>query len=173
MPDQLELQPDSLAGGYVCGDTKVALLDGHSLSIADLVEHLHRGVRHAIYAIQQDGSVHMTRLLGARRMSHDLEVVEVGLDDGSVVHCTPTQAFLGEDLGWVEARRLQPGEALLTVVHAHLWKSGRVDPDLHADTAAARRVVGVRKSPERAVYSFDVASAHNNLCLASGVFVHD
>lgn len=170
---QLDLQPDSLAGGYVCGDTKVALMDGHSLSIADLVEHMRRGVHHAIYAISQDGSVHMTRLLGARRMSHDMEVVEVGLDDGSVVHCTPTQAFLGDDGQWVEARRLQAGVALLTVVHPHLWKSGRVDLDLHAETAAVRHVASVRKSPDRAVYSFDVERTHNNLCLASGVFLHD
>lgn len=168
----LNLQPANLAGGFVCGDTKVALMDGHSLSIADIVEHLHRGVHHAIYAIQQDGSVHMARLLGARRLSHDAEVVEVTLDDGAVIHCTPTQAVLGDEGEWVEARALATGDALLTVVHPHLWKNGRIDPDLHAGAEARRTIVSVRKSPDRAVYTFDVEHT-NNLAHASGIFLHD
>lgn len=172
MTNRIEAQPANLAGGFVCGDTKVALMDGHSLSIADLVEHLGRGVHHAIYAIREDGSVHMARLLGARRLSHDMEVVAVTLDDGSVVHCTPTQSFLGDTGEWIEARRLSAGHALLTVVDPHLWKNGRVDPDLHAGAAAIRRVVSVASSPDRAVYTFDIDQA-NNLCHAAGVFLHD
>lgn len=168
----LNLQPANLAGGFVCGDTKVALMDGHSLSIADIVEHLHRGVHHAIYAIQEDGSVQMARLLGARRLSHDAEVVEVTLDDGAVIHCTPTQAFLGDDGEWVEARHLAAGDALLTAVDPHVWKSGRLDPDLHAGAEARRHVVSVKKSPDRAVYTFDVEHS-NNIAHASGVFLHD
>ncbi|MDO8391699.1 MAG: Hint domain-containing protein [Actinomycetota bacterium] len=172
MTIRIEAQPANLAGGFVCGDTKVALMDGHSLSIADLVEHLHRGVHHAVYAIQEDGSVQMARLLGARRMSHDMEVVEVTLDDGSVVHCTPTQAFLGADGQWVEARELHRGDALLTVVDPHLWTKGGLDPDLHARTDAQRHVVAVRPSPDRAVYTFDIDRA-NNLTHACGIILHD
>ena len=63
----MDAQPANLAGGFVCGDTKVALMDGHSTTVADIVEHLGRGVHHAIYAMHEDGSVHMARLLSARR----------------------------------------------------------------------------------------------------------
>ncbi|CAB4364644.1 MAG: hypothetical protein F2681_12400 [Actinobacteria bacterium] len=168
----IDPQPANLAGGFICGDTKVALMDGHQTSIADIVEHLHRGVHHAIYAIHEDGGVHMARLLNARRMSHDMEVLAVTLDDGAVIHCTPTQSLLGADGSWVEVRALKASDALLTVVDPHLWKSGRLDPDLHAHTEAQRTVVSVLKSPDRAVYSFDVDQS-NNLAHPSGVFLHD
>ncbi|MEI7546523.1 MAG: Hint domain-containing protein [Actinomycetota bacterium] len=165
-------QPANLAGGFVCGDTKVALMDGHSTTIADIVEHLHRGVHHAVYSMHEDGSVHMSRLLSARRMSHDMEVLEIALDDGSTIRCTPTQALLAPDGSWVEARRLHAADALLTVVDPHLWTSGRLDTDLHAQAAAGRHVTAVKKSPDRAVYAFDVDQS-NNLAHPSGVFLHD
>ena len=165
-------QPANLAGGFVCGDTRIALMDGHSCSVADVVEHLQHGVHHMAYAIAEDGSVHMARLLSARRMSHDMDVVQVDLDDGSAIRCTPTQAFLGATGEWVEARALQHGDHLLTVIDPHLWKSGRLDTDLHAHAEAQRQVVSVAKSPSRAVYSFDIDTA-NNLAHPSGVFLHD
>lgn len=172
MPFHMNLQPPDLAGGFVCGDTKVALMDGHSTTVADLLEHLQRGVHHAIYAIHEDGSVHMARLLSVRRMSHDMEVRETVLDDGAVIHSTPTQAFLTPDGEWVEARALHPGDALLTLVDPHLWKSGRLDTDLHATADGRRHVVRVGVSPDRAVYAFDVDQA-NNLAHPSGIFLHD
>lgn len=165
-------QPPNLAGGFVCGDTKVALMDGHSLSIADLLEHLHRGVHHAIYAMHEDGSVHMARLLNVRRMSHDMEVRETVLDDGAVVHCTPTQAFLTPEGEWVEAGELSVGDALLTLVDPQLWKSGRLDTDLHAGADGHRHVARTGTSPDRAVYTFDVDQA-NNIAHPSGIFLHD
>ncbi|MDO8362571.1 MAG: Hint domain-containing protein [Actinomycetota bacterium] len=168
----IEPQPASLKGGFVCGDTRIALMDGHSISIAELVEHLGRGVHHAVYAIHEDGSMHMARLLSARRLSHDMEVVEVRLDDGTLVHCTPTQAFLGPDGRWLEAQSLRSGDALLTVVDPHLWTNARLDTDLHARTDGHRHIVSVRKSPDRATYTFDIDRA-NNLAHACGIILHD
>ena len=172
MAFRINPQPPNLAGGYVCGDTKVALMDGHSIAIADIVEHLGRGVHHAVYAIHEDGTMHMARLLSARRLSHDQEVVEVRFDDDSFIHCTPTQAFLAPDGEWVEARHLHAGDALLTVVDPHLWTKGGLDTDLHARTEAQRRVVSVHASPTRAVYTFDIDRA-NNLTHACGIILHD
>jgi hypothetical protein len=164
--------PSKVTGGFVAGDTKIALMDGHSCSIADVVEQLHRGVHRTTYALQADGNVHAVQIRLARREEGDAPVLRVQLDDGAVIHCSPHQLLLAPAGEWARAGELHPGDPLLTVVEPHLWVGKAYDTDLHAVTDSHRSVVEVRKDGERALYEFQVDHLHN-VAHPSGIFLHD
>lgn len=164
--------PSSVTGGFVAGGTRVALMDGHSCSIADVVEQLHRDVHRTTYALQADGSVHAAKIRLARRVDGDAPVLAVRLDDGAVVHCTPHQLLLLPTGEWTRADHLHPGDHLLTVKEPHLWVGKAYDTDLHARTDTSRFVAEVAHAGERAVYEFQIDHLHN-LAHPSGVFLHD
>jgi hypothetical protein len=164
--------PDRITGGFVAGDTRIALTDGHDCTIADVVEQLQHGVHRTAYALETDGQVHAVQVHYARRVQGDEPVLAVTLDDGAVVHCSAHQLFLSPSGEWVRAGALQAGDHLLTVVEPHLWAGNDYDTDLHASTDAHRSVASVAKDGERALYEFQVDLLHN-VAHPSGIFLHD
>lgn len=164
--------PSTVTGGFVAGDFRVALMDGHSCSIADVVDQLHRGVHRTTYALEADGNVHAVQVKLARRADGDALVLAVRLDDDAVVHCSPHQLFLLPTGEWARADHLLPGSHLLTVIDPHLWVGKAHDTDLHARTDASRTVASVTKDGERALYEFQVDHLHN-IAHPSGIFLHD
>jgi hypothetical protein len=164
--------PDRITGGFVAGDTRIALMDGHTCTIADVVDQLHRGVHRTTYALQADGNVHAVQVHYARRAEGDSPVLGIHLDDGALIHCAAHQLFLAPDGEWVRAQDLSAGHRLLTVVEPHLWVGKEYDTDLHARTDAHRSVVEITKDGERALYEFQVDHLHN-VAHPSGVFLHD
>jgi hypothetical protein len=164
--------PSSVMGGFVAGDFRVALMDGQSCTIADVVEQLHRGVHRTTYAMQPDGAVHAVQIRLARREEADAPVLRVRLDDGGFVHCSKHQLFLRPTGEWTQADDLVAGDALLTAEDPHLWVGKFYDTDLHSGTDAHRTVVEVVKDGERALYEFQVDHLHN-VAHPSGIFLHD
>lgn len=171
MTFHLEPVHGRLTGGLVCGDTRVALLDGASHSIADLVEHLRRGTRHTLFCLDDDGQVVAGHVHYARRVEGDAEVLALRLDDGTVLHCTGHQLALAPDGTWREVRSLHPGDRLLTVEGPHHWSGKRLDPAALA-AEAGRSVAAVEEDGTRAVYEFTV-EPHHNIAHACGIFLHD
>lgn len=157
--------------GFVCGNTRIAQPEGQVCTIADVVERLHRGSSPSGYSLDADGLVHLVHLTSVRREEGEAEVLLVELDDGTVVHATAGQLFLGVDGDWAMAKDLSAGVRLLTVEDPHQWKGAGGAP-VERPLAPPRAVVDVRHALPRAVYEFRVEQ-HHNLVHPSGIVLHD
>ncbi len=181
-PSECELflvEGDS-AGGCFTGATEVALSDGRSLSLREIVEGHLRGERYSCFTTCGDGSIGVSEVLHPRLTHRRAELVRVELDNGRSVDCTPDHLFMLRDGSYHEAGDLPPGTPLMPLYareEAPRW----VDPllvsheaeALLAPAAANHRVVKVTPLSERAdVYDFEVEETHN-FALSAGVFVHN
>ena len=96
------------------GDTRVALIDGTSLSLEEMALRAERGETFRGYSINLQGSI-ITTLLHAPRYIGKDSLLEIALDNGRVIHCTPDHKFKRSDRHMVEAHKLRPGNSLMGV----------------------------------------------------------
>lgn len=92
------------------GDTKVALVDGRSLSLEEMAnrsDELFFG-----YSIGAMGRVMVTLLENPRFIGRD-SLLEVTLDNGRVVQATPDHLFFTRDGQTIQADDLRPGTSLM------------------------------------------------------------
>jgi DNA gyrase subunit B len=101
------------AGGCFSGDTKVALADGRSLSFKELVLENEKGKRNFCYTIRNDGKIGIEKIINPRITKEDTNVVNVTLDNGEVIVCTPDHKFLQRDGQYKQATDLVPGVSLM------------------------------------------------------------
>ncbi|MBI3010303.1 MAG: helix-turn-helix domain-containing protein [Candidatus Omnitrophica bacterium] len=101
------------AGGCFSADTKVALTDGRALSFEALVEEWEQGKCNFCYTILSDGRIGVEQILHPRRTRKNAEVVEVVLDNGERITCTPDHLFMMRDGVYHPAETLQPGDSLM------------------------------------------------------------
>lgn len=114
-PDEGELfvvEGDS-AGGCFTGDTEVALASGRSITFEQLVEEHENGESHFCYTMQSDGKIGLERIENPRITREDADLVEVTLDDGESIRCTPDHEFMLRDGSYCEAQDLKPGQSLM------------------------------------------------------------
>ncbi len=145
--------PSDHRGGFVAGDTLLVIGGGLTASVADVVERQHRGVATRTDALDPDGQVQHLKITMARRLDGDAETVTVMLDDGTEVHCSPGQLFLGPQGEWLAATELQPGTSLYSV-------------------RATRTVDRVTTRQHRAVYEIRIEHLHN-MVHPTGIVLHD
>jgi DNA gyrase subunit B len=171
------------AGGCFAGDTLVALADGRSLSFEDLVAEQAAGKEHFCYTIRHDGQIGLAPAINARRTKGATEVVQVTLDNGETITCTPDHRFMLRDGGYKPAADLAPSDSLMPLYRrptdtgqtATMVVSSGSDATLEFEAVAQynHRVVSVERLTERVdVYDLEVPGTHN-FALASGVFVHN
>jgi len=94
------------------GDTRVALLGGASETLERLADRHREGERFLGYTVDGGGRVVAAPLEAPRHIGRDA-LLEVVLDDGSVIHATPDHDFMRRDGGWVQAADLRPGTSLM------------------------------------------------------------
>ncbi|CAK8718486.1 MAG: DNA gyrase subunit B [Candidatus Electronema aureum] len=193
---ELFLVEGDSAGGCFSGETKVALADGRALSFLELIAEQEQGKEHFCYTIQADGKIGLEQILHPRLTKRQQEVVQVTLDNGEQIVCTPDHRFLLRDGTYCPAEQLEAGTSLMPLYrklpgsgcemiwepNAGRWRffadqdeSAWQDAEEEALEAAAdnHRVVSVEKLTERIdVYDIEVPNTHN-FALASGVFVHN
>lgn len=98
------------------GDTRVALVDGRSLSFKAMAKRAKKGERFFGYTIMKDGSIGVAELLKPRRTAKMQEVVCVTLDNGEKIRCTPDHRFMLRDGSYVEAQDLKPNTSLMPLM---------------------------------------------------------
>lgn len=94
------------------GDTRVALVDGTSMPIAELAEQWDRGVAHWGYSVGPHGRIIVTLLEQPRIIGRD-SLLEVTLDNGRMIRCTPDHEFILRDGTLAQADALRPGASLM------------------------------------------------------------
>ncbi len=94
------------------GDTRVALVDGTAASLEEMAERASRGESFWGYSVGTFGRIIVTRLEAPRFVGRD-SLIEIRLDNGQCVHCTPDHEFLLRDGRLRPADSLRQGQSLM------------------------------------------------------------
>lgn len=101
------------AGGCWHGDTLVALADGRNLSFKAIVAEAAQGIEHFCYTIRNSGNIGIERIINARITKKNAEVIQVTLDNGETLVCTPDHPFMLRDGSYKRADSLNPEDSLM------------------------------------------------------------
>jgi DNA gyrase subunit B len=101
------------AGGCLVGDTRIALASGISKTIRQLSEDWALGIQHYGFATNESGDVRIVALVEPRLTKRQASLVEVELDNGERVACTPDHPFRLRDGSYLPANELAAGESLM------------------------------------------------------------
>jgi DNA gyrase subunit B len=172
------------AGGCFVGDTKIALVDGRSLSFKELVAEQEQGKDHFCYTIRQDGNIGIERIINARITKTNAEVIKVTLDNDETIICTPDHQFMLRDGSYKPAASLTSDDSLMPLYrklsetselgitidgYEMVWKNQAREVIANYN----HRVISIEHLKEKFdVYDIEVPHTHN-FALASGVFVHN
>ncbi|MBI2976894.1 MAG: intein-containing DNA gyrase subunit B, partial [Chloroflexi bacterium] len=101
------------AGGCLASETQVPLASGIVKTMKELSEDWQRGVQHFGYATNAEGDIRIVPLVEPRLTKKQTTLVEVVLDNGERIRCTPDHPFRLRDGSYRAASKLQPGESLM------------------------------------------------------------
>ncbi len=94
------------------GDTRVALVDGTAPTLEDMARRAGDGEMFWGYSIGEHGRIIVTLLEAPRYIGRD-GLLEITLDNGELIHCTPDHELLLRDGRRAKADDLRPGESLM------------------------------------------------------------
>ncbi|MBI3977090.1 MAG: hypothetical protein HY331_02785, partial [Chloroflexi bacterium] len=110
---ELYLVEGDSAGGCFVGETRVRLASGLVRTMEELAEDWQRGIQHFGYATNEAGDIRIVPLIEPRLTKRQAALVEVLLDNGERVRCTPDHPFRLRDGSYRAASALQPGDSLM------------------------------------------------------------
>jgi Intein splicing domain/Protein of unknown function (DUF935) len=94
-------------------DVEVSQLDGTEVPIGEMAERHARGEEQWVYSCTRDGRVVPGRVTNAWKTSDSASLVEVELDNGEKVKCTPAHPWMMRDGTYRRAAELRPGDSLM------------------------------------------------------------
>jgi dCTP deaminase len=94
------------------GDTRVALVDGSAPTLEEMARRSDDGEFFWGYSVGPYGRIIVTQLEAPRYIGRD-SLLEVQLDNGELIHCTPDHLFLSRDGMMRAADDLRPGDSLM------------------------------------------------------------
>ena len=114
------LQRDSGTGkldhppnGCFTGDTLVQLVDGRQLTMLELIEEQQYRTNWVYTVNEETLTIEPKRILSAHQTKLTKKLVEVTLDNGEVITCTPEHRFMLRDGKYCEAQNLTAGTSLM------------------------------------------------------------
>ena len=126
------------AGGCLVGDTRIALASGICKTIRQLSEDWALGIQHYGFATNESGDVRIVPLVEPRLTKRQASLVEVELDNGERILCTPDHPFRLRDGSYRPASDLNEGDSLMpfktrlteadelpAAKYAMVWMNGR------------------------------------------------
>jgi dCTP deaminase len=102
------------------GDTRVALVDGSAPTLEEMARRAEAGEMFWGYSIGPFGRMMVTLLEAPRCVGQD-SLMEVELDSGECIRCTPDHLFLMRDGRMIEADKLRPNDSLMPL-YRHLFR---------------------------------------------------
>lgn len=118
-------------GNFGCftKDTKVMLTDGRNLSFDELVKEYENGKTNYTYTVNSNGLISIAKIQRPRLTIKNAELVEITLDNGEKIKCTPNHRFLLRDGTYKEAQNLNFGESLMPIYQKLSTKQDRLNRD--------------------------------------------
>jgi len=177
---------DHMSFGCFTGDTRVALLDGTNPTFEELVERYGDGSDFYVYSIDENKELTVGVASKPRITRRNVDIVEVELDQGKHIRCTPDHLFMLRDGTYRRADELQVEDSLMsmslnamanqlgcgngTIVNRVLWEG--FESQVKSGKPGNHIVLSVTPAGKADVYDFEVAE-HHNFALTAGVFVHN
>lgn len=159
------VEGDSALGCFT-EETLIATTQGPGISFKKLADDWSQGLVHFGYAKDQSGGTVVVPLIEPRLTLRDAPLVEVSLDNGTGIQCTPDHLFLLNTGTYRPATQLTPGDTLMSLARPS------TEPRKQ-DTLTCLAVTSVQKLQyTRDVYDLTVDD-HHNFALDAGVFVHN
>ena len=93
------------------GDTRISLSDGTTPTFLELIDRVASGERVWGYSVDTELNIVMSELTAPRKIGYE-KILEVVLDNGEVVRCTPDHKFIVRNGLEIEARDLKAGDSL-------------------------------------------------------------
>ena len=102
-------------GNFGCftGDTKVRLADGSAKTFLELIDDHNKGIAHFTYTVDKNNAIQLAPINIPRLTQKKAAIIEVTLDHGEKIRCTPNHKFMVRDGSYVEAKDLNLGQALM------------------------------------------------------------
>ena len=144
------------------GDTKIALVDGTSPTFLEAIERVKSGEKLFGYSVDHQGSIVVAELVEPRKIGTE-ETIEIVLDNGTIVKCTPDHKFMTLKGDYIEAKDITTETSLMPLYRV---KSRGYEAVYH-------KVIEVRRPADKAtedVYCL-TAPEYGNFALEAGVFV--
>jgi hypothetical protein len=102
------------SGGCLAMDTKVPLLDGRTLSLAEMTQEFENGKKNWVYSTNPETGEIVPGLVTWAGVTHkSASVMELEFDNGEKLICTPDHKFPILGKGFVEAKDLLMGESMI------------------------------------------------------------
>ncbi len=121
-------------------DTRVALIDGTAPTFEEMARRADDGETFWGYSIAANGRLIVTRLEAPRLIGRDC-LIEVTLDNGATVRCTPDHQFMLRDGQMQAAGELRPGVALMPLYRHQYRGRERVYQPLDGSFSSTSRLV--------------------------------
>jgi dCTP deaminase len=102
------------------GDTRVALVDGTAPTLEEMARRHDDGEMFWGYSMGPHGRIIVSWLDAPRYIGRDA-LLEITLDDGATIHCTPDHEFITRDGRLEAADNLRPGDSLMPL-YRDLWR---------------------------------------------------
>ena len=157
--------------GCFTGETEVVLADSRSHRMDELAAS---GREFFVYSCTPEGRIRCASATAKMTRRH-APLLEVELDNGRTIHCTPDHEFMLRDGGYRVASSLTPGTSLMPF-YSQFDSEGNlrvIQPDVQRALVLNHKVMAIRTLDRRAdVYCLTVPE-FGNFALAAGVFVHN
>jgi len=97
---------------YCCftGDTKVPLLDGRTMTLKEISE---TNEQLYVYSCDKDGSIKAGKIIKSGLTKRNSKLVQVELDNGEIIKCTPDHLFMLRNGEYKEAKLLKQNDSLM------------------------------------------------------------
>jgi DNA gyrase subunit A len=161
-------------GNFGCftGDTKIKLLDGTEKSFEELAQ-LDPNEIFYVYSVDKNGQIVVGEGHHSRITRKRASIIELTLDNGEKIRCTPDHRFLLRDGTYKIAEDLSNEDSLMPgYFDTALGKEG-LNQLVSASHPYNHRITAKRNLDEKVdVYDITV-NEHHNFLLSGGVFVHN
>ena len=151
---KVDHSPNSI--NCLAGDTKISLLDGREVTIKELVDEYNQGKENYVYTVnEQEHKIEPKLIENAFCSGHNAQLIEITLDNGEIIKCTPEHRFMLRNGVYCEARLLNNELALKTTTNEFIF---------------VREIKYLSKKED--VYDLTIQDNHN-FALSAGIFVHN
>jgi len=110
------------------GNTKVRLADGRDISFIQLLEEYKSGKINYCFSINSNSEVIISQITDVSQYGESMKIVEITLDNGEIIECTPDHIFYDRQNNQILAKDLTEGLSLMPL---YIKKSSEIsDKDL-------------------------------------------